>query len=596
MSDIKFACPHCGQHLEAPVDMAGQLIDCPSCSRPIEVRITPPQTVDPQLSQQSPQPRNLHGLVGQTNNDSFKTAEADELSSNTTRKRPRALLYCLLVVGIVAFVGLTIFFRSHPQSPVGVVKRYLAVKRWEDRLPYVLHSDKVKEQMRERYKNFKGPSKFMEIKTLSDTALSTDGWTLVYVLLNRRPGVLGTETIDDAYFYVLKTDEGYKIDWEATTIANPMSLSEFKARRPRTPVTLRLVASLDSDSGGSWLRDDFWFFTMAIQNQGYITALAKKGSNEGEQLFELVRGGKRIPVIVDVGYDDEIEEYVVDRFVQFGWAYREASGEDTGQSEPRSTSFQGESTTNTSANTQAAAPSDARIARIPEGISDVPWGATETQLEAKTGMLSEAGVLGEGLFPLGWQIEYALCLLLKANQTGYGATINALAGSHMPPCRRYIVSTRAISPNVNSNQEDSPYNNTVFLFSKSGAFWGYYSMVNPDNETDLIMKLRDNYGCSWRELDPIETTYQFPNGGESTFFFVGTRMWQDARSTVYVIEYSHRQKGYFVGFLKLSKELIDSVDQIRDETRKAIMNSGASEDEQRKKQREHDLRREQNLF
>lgn len=31
MSDIKFKCPACSQSLEAPAEMAGQLIDCPTC-------------------------------------------------------------------------------------------------------------------------------------------------------------------------------------------------------------------------------------------------------------------------------------------------------------------------------------------------------------------------------------------------------------------------------------------------------------------------------------------------------------------------------------------------------------------------------------
>ena len=31
MPDIKFSCPHCDQHLEAPDDMGGEQIECPSC-------------------------------------------------------------------------------------------------------------------------------------------------------------------------------------------------------------------------------------------------------------------------------------------------------------------------------------------------------------------------------------------------------------------------------------------------------------------------------------------------------------------------------------------------------------------------------------
>jgi len=37
MADIKFKCLGCNQSLEAPPDMARQLIDCPTCKRVIEV-------------------------------------------------------------------------------------------------------------------------------------------------------------------------------------------------------------------------------------------------------------------------------------------------------------------------------------------------------------------------------------------------------------------------------------------------------------------------------------------------------------------------------------------------------------------------------
>ena len=39
MTDIKFNCPHCGQSLEAPEDMRGLSIECPSCNKSF---ISPP--------------------------------------------------------------------------------------------------------------------------------------------------------------------------------------------------------------------------------------------------------------------------------------------------------------------------------------------------------------------------------------------------------------------------------------------------------------------------------------------------------------------------------------------------------------------------
>ena len=47
MSDIKFNCPYCRQFLEAPADMLGQLIECPSCKKTFEVAITQARVVPP---------------------------------------------------------------------------------------------------------------------------------------------------------------------------------------------------------------------------------------------------------------------------------------------------------------------------------------------------------------------------------------------------------------------------------------------------------------------------------------------------------------------------------------------------------------------
>ena len=37
MTDIEFVCPHCGQNLNGPEDLAGQTIDCPVCQKSFEI-------------------------------------------------------------------------------------------------------------------------------------------------------------------------------------------------------------------------------------------------------------------------------------------------------------------------------------------------------------------------------------------------------------------------------------------------------------------------------------------------------------------------------------------------------------------------------
>lgn len=49
MPEIKFNCTHCSQRLEAPVEMAGDSLDCPSCGKPIRIPAieVPDETVAP---------------------------------------------------------------------------------------------------------------------------------------------------------------------------------------------------------------------------------------------------------------------------------------------------------------------------------------------------------------------------------------------------------------------------------------------------------------------------------------------------------------------------------------------------------------------
>ena len=37
MADIDFNCPHCGQNLNGPEEMAGQTIECPVCQKEFQI-------------------------------------------------------------------------------------------------------------------------------------------------------------------------------------------------------------------------------------------------------------------------------------------------------------------------------------------------------------------------------------------------------------------------------------------------------------------------------------------------------------------------------------------------------------------------------
>ena len=56
MPDIHFECPSCQQALDAPSELAAQLIDCPSCKETIEVPVRSQPIVTPQTSAPIPVP------------------------------------------------------------------------------------------------------------------------------------------------------------------------------------------------------------------------------------------------------------------------------------------------------------------------------------------------------------------------------------------------------------------------------------------------------------------------------------------------------------------------------------------------------------
>lgn len=62
MSDVRFKCPHCGQHLKADEDMSGEPLDCPTCGKPMRIPGAPgmpkPREIPPPLPPPIPvQPR-----------------------------------------------------------------------------------------------------------------------------------------------------------------------------------------------------------------------------------------------------------------------------------------------------------------------------------------------------------------------------------------------------------------------------------------------------------------------------------------------------------------------------------------------------------
>jgi len=61
MRDLKFACPHCEQHIKCEDDIAGKLVNCPACGREVAVPKLPDEHHLRITTGRVPVPTHAHG-------------------------------------------------------------------------------------------------------------------------------------------------------------------------------------------------------------------------------------------------------------------------------------------------------------------------------------------------------------------------------------------------------------------------------------------------------------------------------------------------------------------------------------------------------
>lgn len=66
MADINFNCPHCGQNLNGPEEMAGQTIECPACQKEFQI---PGGIIEVPKSHLAPPPRPPAAAKGGSKSD-----------------------------------------------------------------------------------------------------------------------------------------------------------------------------------------------------------------------------------------------------------------------------------------------------------------------------------------------------------------------------------------------------------------------------------------------------------------------------------------------------------------------------------------------
>lgn len=133
MSSIKFSCPHCSQHLEAPDSMLGSVLDCPTCGQSISVPGVETGSVPKEPTQEGV-PEQSPGLeTGAENNEPAAEQEEETAAPSSPPPRPKwiglAGGFCLFA-SVVACLKPAFFIAFQPHRPAESIKGYIAAVLW----------------------------------------------------------------------------------------------------------------------------------------------------------------------------------------------------------------------------------------------------------------------------------------------------------------------------------------------------------------------------------------------------------------------------------------------------------------------------------
>lgn len=220
-------------------------------------------------------------------------------------------------------------------NPQDLIEHYLLCNSWQDRLEYVLDSSNVKPLMEKYYEktDFSEPMQIKNIKVvpnnikapLPDSIIAMSA-TMVY------KNALGTEVHNETTYYVIKTKNGFKIDWPSSVGYNLISLDVYKASKPPDVVTFRVICSLSDyyNYGYRNSREQYYSIECTTDlSHLSIYCYVLKNSDEGRKLFDILKDGyaHRMTLAVKFDYhsDGNSEITTLCKIIAVGWYVSKSS-------------------------------------------------------------------------------------------------------------------------------------------------------------------------------------------------------------------------------------------------------------------------------
>jgi hypothetical protein len=224
-----------------------------------------------------------------------------------------SLLITLAVVfsagfAIGSFSSTTSLIKKESNPAIEIVKAYLSSQSLDDRLRLVRHPELTEKLMKSHYEgvDINKPVDFdkIEIVKKSHDFGPGKGWVGVAVKLSNE-ALVHPKIKREKAFFVVNTNHGMKIDWEASTTYNPLSFKALKVEQPLDPIKMRVIAELSDYYNFDFLKSQGTHFAIKLkepQTYEYVDAYINRDSDDGKALYSKLKDGEAHPVIVKIKY------------------------------------------------------------------------------------------------------------------------------------------------------------------------------------------------------------------------------------------------------------------------------------------------------
>ena len=183
-------------------------------------------------------------------------------------KKGLVLVFALCLTSIINAQERTENWRD---SIASLIVNYLGSETWEDAINYVMEPERVRPLMQKYYEG----NGFVSYERSVEEIKHDFG-------ISKIDGISHAIYKCDKY-WVVKTVEGYKIDWEASVQYNPVTLNSIR-KFPNRVFEIRTYTYIGSRDNGNW-RDYYCNYL----SHTYV----KKNSPVDKKLFEYLTGGGR---------------------------------------------------------------------------------------------------------------------------------------------------------------------------------------------------------------------------------------------------------------------------------------------------------------